>query len=553
MRIQTLIMALAVGSLIPMVLPAEEKQSITGQVLDADGKPVVGADVAISWSADTAKMHPFNGVQTDKEGRFSLPSQNAFGPAIMVLDKERKTGAVAMFKGNFPSPNVQLRPVVRVHGSIFCKELNKLPPWTTVSIFIDQHPFGANLVQFSPKAKEFSFLLPPGTYRLEAHGSGVEMLRKTLTLSQETPDLDLKVLNMEATVISLHVGKAPPVWKVTDARGAKKEVKLSDFKGKWVLVKFWGSPIAGSMSGLIDLYEAREKDRDKFEIIAFHDNTVKDFKELDEKLKKAKEMEWRGRDLPFPILLDSTGQTFKHFGIRHMGTSILIDPEGMLIGEAFEEQLEAKLPVLPMPDRLAKALDKNVAFYFDDPPLDQALRTLSDLARIPIRLDKEKLKSEGIATDAKMPLNINAQNRAMSLRSALNLLLDGLELGYGQDDKGIFVAPRKIGASQSNKLSEPQQASAKRIEKILDQKVTFNFQNKSLAQVATHFALTTRENFVLEPADRRAGLLDANASVTGSAENVSLREALESLLGPVRVGFVVREEAVVLRYKAQDR
>jgi hypothetical protein len=27
---------------------------------------------------------------------------------------------------------------------------------------------------------------------------------------------------------------------VTDARGVKRDVQLSDFKGKWVLIEFWG-------------------------------------------------------------------------------------------------------------------------------------------------------------------------------------------------------------------------------------------------------------------------------------------------------------------------
>src|SRR2546427_2043 len=34
-------------------------------------------------------------------------------------------------------------------------------------------------------------------------------------------------------------GQKPPAWHVTDARGVSKEVQLSDFKGKWVVVDFW--------------------------------------------------------------------------------------------------------------------------------------------------------------------------------------------------------------------------------------------------------------------------------------------------------------------------
>jgi hypothetical protein len=302
------------------------------------------------------------------------------------------------------------------------------------------------------------------------------------------------------------------------------------------------------LPGLIDLYEDRAKDRDKFEIIAFHDGTVKDFKELDGKLTKVKEMYWRGRDLPFPILLDATGQTIKDFGIRAFPTTILIDPEGKLVGEAREEQLEAKLPELPLPVRLAKALDKNVSYSLDDPKLNDAIQMLSTLSRIPIRLDTEKLKEAGVAPDAKVPYKMQG---LVSLRSALNLILDGLNLGYEQDDKGLLITTKKNVPSSADKLSAPQKACAERIEKTLDRKVSFDFQKKTLAEIAQHFEQQTQENFVLEPAARRAGLLDPKTVVSGSAKDVPLREALEKLLSPVGVSFVVRDEVVVLTAKSR--
>jgi hypothetical protein len=301
------------------------------------------------------------------------------------------------------------------------------------------------------------------------------------------------------------------------------------------------------LPGLIDLYESREKDRDKFEIIAFHDGTVKEFKELDEKLKAVKNMYWRDRDLPFPVLLDSTGQTIKDFGVRAFPTTILIDPEGKLVGEAREEQLEAKLPELPLEIRLAKALDKNVTYSLDDPKLDQAVQMLSTIARIPIRLDKDKLKEAGVAPDAKVPYKMAG---FLSLRSALNLILDGLDLAYEPDTKGLLITTRKSAKSSSDKLSEPQRACAQRIEKMLDQKVSFDFEKKSLAEIAQHFEQQTNENFVLSPASRRAGSLDPNTLVSGSAKDMPLREALNKLLGPMGIGFQVRDEVVVLTSKA---
>ncbi len=58
---------------------------------------------------------------------------------------------------------------------------------------------------------------------------------------------------------------------------------------------------------------------------------------------------------------------------------------------------------------------------------------------------------------------------------------------------------------------------------------------------------------VLDPADRRAGLLDLKTPLTGSGEDVPLRDALAQLLNPVKMSFEVRDEVIVLKYKAQDR
>jgi hypothetical protein len=91
----------------------------------------------------------------------------------------------------------------------------------------------------SPKA-EFSFRLPPGKYQFWGYGTDVRDKREEITLSADKQDLDFGTVDLPATPIARHVGKEPPAWHVTDARGAPKDVKLSDFKGKWVLVEFWG-------------------------------------------------------------------------------------------------------------------------------------------------------------------------------------------------------------------------------------------------------------------------------------------------------------------------
>jgi hypothetical protein len=300
------------------------------------------------------------------------------------------------------------------------------------------------------------------------------------------------------------------------------------------------------LPGLIDLYEAHKDHRDKFEILAFHDGTVKDFADLDKKLERPRQAYWGGRDLPFPILLDATGQTIKDWGIRAFPTTVLIDPDGKLVGEAGEQELEAKLPPLPVAKRVALALDRNVSLGVEDPTLGDACDFLSRRTRLPIRLDAEKLKAAGVTADTRLPLTLAG---SLSLRSWLDLVLEADGLTYEQDDKGLVIRPRKPGGPRPEGPTEVQRVSARRIEKVLDQKVSFDFKDKPLAEVAQHFERLTQENFVLDPVARKAGRLDLKTPVSGSAKDVPLREALQKLLGPAGVTFTVRDEVVVLTVK----
>ena len=72
-------------------------------------------------------------------------------------------------------------------------------------------------------------------------------------------------------------------------------------------------------------------DRDKFVILTIHDPQATNFAMLDEKLKPIVRRQWRGRSLPFPILLDTTGETVKSYGVVHWPTVVLLDPEGRVV------------------------------------------------------------------------------------------------------------------------------------------------------------------------------------------------------------------------------
>jgi hypothetical protein len=255
MRAQHWIALVMIALLMPIAAQAQETQKVTGRVVDGAGKPVADADVASFWGADTGQMEPFTGVKTDCEGKFSLSMQFYGMPqSVLAFDKHRKQGGLTILEGKTAprALEIKLGPVVKVHGDLMCKELGARPEWTNVYVsalpsrkgseFLNRlfTPRGARALQCSSDKAAFSFLLPPGRYQFWAYGTGIQDIHRDLELTADKPDVDLKTLDVPATVIARHRGKEPPAWNVTDARGVKKGVKLSDFKGKWVLVEFWG-------------------------------------------------------------------------------------------------------------------------------------------------------------------------------------------------------------------------------------------------------------------------------------------------------------------------
>ena len=297
------------------------------------------------------------------------------------------------------------------------------------------------------------------------------------------------------------------------------------------------------MPHLIDFYEDHKADRDKFEILAFHDAQAKNFAELDSKLEPIIKNAWSGRPLPFPILLDSTGETIETFGISAFPTMLLIDPEGRLVGEATEVELEKHLPPVPLAERLPRALDRDVRVFFSDQTLKQASEMISKAAKVPITLDLAALQSAGLTPETKVPLTIGG---TISMRSALHLLLDALGLDVEMTPDGFTVIRQAAGSSRSRPPSKPQERCARRIEERLKTKASFRFDKAPLEEVAQYFEEQTMENFVLDPAGRKSGAIDPKAVVSGSAEDQPLGAAIVRMLRPLGLHLEVRDEVVVI-------
>jgi peroxiredoxin len=132
-------------------------------------------------------------------------------------------------------------------------------------------------------------------------------------------------------------GKQLPAWHIVDARGVDKNVQLTDFKGKWLIVHFWAlsckSCLKNDLPRLTKFYEVNRAHRDQFEILAIcvdHSGEMESIADVDRALKPIVENVWDGKQLPFPILLDPSMTTLERYGVPGYQT-LLVDPEGQLV------------------------------------------------------------------------------------------------------------------------------------------------------------------------------------------------------------------------------
>jgi len=546
---------------IAQVAVAQDRDvKIVGRVVDAAGKPVAGVEVAPHWGVprEGGKQSGLGAAKTDADGKFVVKVNfDGKDVGIMAIDSERKTGGLAIVarKAVMEPVEIRLGPVVRVHGKFDSKALGRPPIWMYVYVNLLPGKMYMNLAQIPSHNAEFSVFLPVGKYEFYMYGGDVNDIKKVVETRADQPDLDLGTIDLAATVLAKHKGKTPPPWTIADARGVPKTVSLDDYKGKWVLIDFWGywcGPCVLQLGEMIDFYEDHSADLDKFEIIAFHDGTVKDFAEMDAKTEHTRKTLWQGRSLPFPIVLDAQsgehGATVGRYEIKTFPTSLLIDPTGKLVGEATLEALETFLPKVPLARRILRAMDRVVAIGVNGGPLDKNLKYFSEAARIPIKIDEDALKAAGIDPSTVVTLEMGG---GVSLRSWLELLLDPLGLIAVPGDEAIMITRPKDGAAPRQPSKGQALSNAAIEEKLRVQKVTFDFKDVTLAQVAAHFEGVTRENFVLDPAGRKSGAIDPEAVVSGSAKDVPLREAVEAMLKPLGLVLVVQDEVVILKKAAR--
>jgi thiol-disulfide isomerase/thioredoxin len=386
--------ALFVLLAIANVAHADDARIVAGRVLDESGRPVADADVGYMWTANgsrkdkngkpydlstddgvkgfwgnVGKMEPCGPAvaKTGPDGRFLLNVDDRFH-AVMSMDKASVHGGLAILPKGHGKTTVEIRigRLVQVKGALTGPGAGRRPGWTFVDLMLPDDPTRpldvTRLATCGSFEARFMISLPPGRYVV--HGKNDEELdkieaettpEKEIFLTGKTPVVDLGVMLLSPSKASVrmmkerakvagtwgdytkHYGEQAPPWHVVDARGVKKNAQISDFRGKWVLVDFWGlscnACLRTGLPKLMKFYEKHQAHRDRFEIISICidvDGELKSIADLDKKLRPIIEHVW-GKPLPFPVLLDPTFTTWERYGLPGFPTVILIDPEGNLV------------------------------------------------------------------------------------------------------------------------------------------------------------------------------------------------------------------------------
>jgi hypothetical protein len=401
-----LLLSFVVASICTVTAANAEDWLLRGRVVDENGRPVSGAAVDQYWRSNgkqvradgsplelnnaeelklfhgsLGQMEPLQGAATAADGSFMLPVISR-RHKVVAMDAGRKRGALVTIPEGEESKAVEitLQPLTKVHGSFRIRDTGKKPYWTNVYVEIPEDPTrpldNFRVTQCSSFEARFETWLPPGKYILDAYGNTVEgddidiavQPKPQIDISRDSREIDLGVLEMTPRTkdprlkmveqakadgswgdYTKHIGREPPPWHVVDARGVKKSVQPADFRGKWVLVEFWGLDCAvclgRDLPNLMKIYREHADKRDKFEIVAFcidADHDLASLADLDRRLEPIVKHAWKGQQLPFPVLLDPTFTTSRRYGMGLYGYKLLIDPSGNLV-EGDENTLLEKL------------------------------------------------------------------------------------------------------------------------------------------------------------------------------------------------------------------
>jgi thiol-disulfide isomerase/thioredoxin len=232
-------------------------------------------------------------------------------------------------------------------------ELNAVPPGVSASgVFVMAATVPPRKAGADLKSVDWiEAYWPEGKYRINLHSAdakaeqGTEETNVDLVVPPGEGPVVLPTIRMTPLLQHTLVGKPAPEIDARDL-DTGQPVKLADFRGKVVVLDFWGywcGPCIGAMPGLAEVH--RRFEGKPVVILALHDQSIQSRAAYDLKLTGVKKAAWDGRELPFRVALDrpdpdlaadsegrGQGMTCKGYQVTMFPTTLVIDPQGKVVG-----------------------------------------------------------------------------------------------------------------------------------------------------------------------------------------------------------------------------
>jgi hypothetical protein len=350
------------------------------RIVDAEGNPVEGANVASSAAFHAGYNYLgdnepawdyFRNVISDQDGKARVADQGRID-CVVARHVERKLVAIQRISPeqvkSSETVTITLQPQCKVFGKLTGKELeahNRKIEWSNVYVYLENGV--ARPLSCMSNRADFHFYLPPGTYRLEAYATDTKhahtrTAQKTITVRPGQQELEVEPIDLPPTGLVLLEGKPAPELRDVVAWKNGGPVKLSDLKGKVVVLAFSSRWVADRPhEWMPNLFTISDKYRDQgLAIIDIRLNSamgIDSQAKLDERIAQVKAPFWEDRDLPIPIALALWNRPlflrneeekkvngkflcaiFKDYGIVNDGRivlplGVLIDRQGRVVGE----------------------------------------------------------------------------------------------------------------------------------------------------------------------------------------------------------------------------
>ncbi|GEM_PF-5005578 len=224
-----------------MAMPAAaEPQRVSGKIVDEHGQPVANAQLANFWTWSNGQAEPYMELKVDAEGRFDgkLEFYDRTTAIVAYADNFRLAGLAVVQPDASEDVVVQLGESVPVEVRVDCPDLGGDAGWVNSYWMLgDTRPIMA-----TAEDGRVQIRLPRAEgWKCWIYGQNVKSVTKEIALNGKQNSIDFGTIDLAATYIAKHVGRVVDEWNVTDARGVPVDAaQIKDFKGKWVLVEFWG-------------------------------------------------------------------------------------------------------------------------------------------------------------------------------------------------------------------------------------------------------------------------------------------------------------------------